>query len=314
MIKNYLLIFCLVCSSLLADKPHLILYFDVNKTLIATDKASGKSLENVLNELLASHFQYDWTGKIGKAITYEDYILHIALPGQANDLSLKKERIKKLDTFLQFLKETNHPLYCEANAMYKTLFCKLYESKSPVFASFYKLLGMLDGEGYCYTLILRSYGEEVYDIAKEINKHYRPLFKGEGHFKKGHLFIQNKELNHPQEIYQFFKHSPSLAIRDDWNYWSFGKLATLYAKPFLVDSSDKSTLSLFFDDNINQNEEQNIISPIDVQTGKKLSIQSLINKYQAVPVNTMEAILNDNYYIQLVNKAIETHAKTFCLQ
>lgn len=50
--------FLVISTSLFSeDSLHLILYFDINKTLIASDKAGNKSVTDVINELLAENMR-----------------------------------------------------------------------------------------------------------------------------------------------------------------------------------------------------------------------------------------------------------------
>lgn len=80
-------------------------------------------------------------------------------------------------------------------------------------------------------------------------------------------------------------------------------------KPFYFNSEDQEILSIFFDDNIGDSDEKNIIAPLDIATGEKVSIKTLLESKQAVGVDTLEAILNQSYYIERLQEALSNIPK-----
>lgn len=247
--KKLLFILMSAALPLLAD-PHLMLYFDINKTLIASDRVKGKSEEAILNDLLAEKY---------------------ADKGDAQ----------------------------EAQKIYTAALEKLHQQKGHVFTSFYRLLQALDEKEISYTIVLRSFGEEVFDVAEEINTLYGKKFQHTGQFKKGTLVLDTGErAETASEIEALLHESLHTAIRDDWNYWKEGEKKSRFGKPFPVSHSD---VALFFDDNIDlEDDEANIIKPIDVETGELVAMEKLAGQHQIVAVDTLEAILDDNYFIEYV--------------
>lgn len=310
-ILKTLFLFLIIASPIFGETPHLMLYFDINETLIASDRAGGKTLENVLNQLLASKYEYKWDPTITEPISYVTYIKEVLLPGPEHDLDLKKRRRAYLGHFIDYLKDQNHPLYAEVQATYKIALEKLESAKGNVFPSFYQLLRKLDQEKISYTLILRSFGSEVFEIAEEINQVYGDIFKNTGSFIEGKLTMADESFgNDVSEIYEILSHSSHTAIRDDWKYWMSGNMDSAFGKPFILDLSDPKILGIFFDDNIKLNDtEKNIIAPIDVSTGLLIPIEKLIKRKQVVRVDTLKAILDDNYFADLVDQALDVHTK-----
>jgi hypothetical protein len=282
-----------------------MLHFDINKTLIATDRAGGKSIENVLNGALASKYKYRWDTTIAEPISYEIYIREILLPGPEHDLELKERRKVYLTHFVDYLKEQNHLLYPEVENIYKIALEKL-KNTGNVFPSFYQLLKRLDQEKISYTLFLRSFGSEVFEIAEEINEGCGNIFMNSGSFIEGKLVVADEIVgNDAPEIYEVLNRSSHMAIQDDWKYWITGETANSFGKPFIIDQNDPSILGIFFDDNIDlSNTEKNIIAPIDVSTGLLIPIEELAKRNQVVCVDTLNAILDDNYFVELVNQAL----------
>lgn len=297
----------------LAQRPlvgaKLMLYFDVNKTLIASDKSGNKSVEDVLNQLLACKYEDKWDSSVKIPISYDAYVREVLLPGPEQDVELKKKRKGYLDHFLDYLKETNHPRYSEVLTTYTVALERLTQSQSCVFSSFYRLLEKLDHENRSYTLILRSFGSEVFDVAEEIHRVSGKVFEHPGMFMGDKLLVDDQIVgDNPLNIYALLKRSGHRAIRDDWHYWMKGNMNSQYGKMFVLDPADADTLSLFFDDNISLDDrEQNIISPIDVASGQPVSIKELAQRRQVVAVDTLEAILDENYFIHLVQDALRSH-------
>lgn len=309
-IVRILLVFLAVSMPMLSEGiPHLILYFDINKTLIASDKAGNKSIEDVLNELLAEKYEDLWDGSL-REMTFDAYVHEVLVPGSADSPAVQARRRFYLQHFITYLHEQNHPHHRTILQEYETILNMLKSSNSTVFTSFYALLDVLDRKGISYSIILRSFGEEVFDVKTEIQRHHKTKFSRVGKFREGKLFLgENESISDSREIYHQFRRIAPTAIHDDWNYWNVHHLSTQYGKPFYVDREDRETLSIFFDDNIRTDDStNNIIAPIDATTGRLIPMEDLVESGQAVRVNTLEAILNADYYVNLVREAIDKHA------
>lgn len=303
--RSFIYLICLLVFNayLINAETHLVLHFDINKTLIATDKATGKSVDNILNELLAVDTYYIWDPSVTHPISYEEYVRTVLVPGAFNDLKVKEKRRGYLEHFLFDLCKRNHPLYPELKSRYCELLNKLQAMDGIVFSSFYKALNELDQRKIPYTIVLRSFGEEVKDVAQEINKKYGPLISRYGYFEGPVLLIEGERLNKPSDIYKALMQP--IAIRDDWKYWMTGGQKEAFGKPFFVDLDNKERIDIFFDDNINfLGGEINIVSPRDSKTGSPVSVDDLRKRHQLVRVNALEAILNNNYYIEKIKEVL----------
>lgn len=292
--------------------PHLILNFDVNKTLIATDKIENKTLEDVMNEMLSRKYSACWDDTVLEPMTFDAYVRTVMMPGEEHNIKLKMERLVHLTHFIDFLSEHKHPLYpvvlAEFNRIIETL------EGAYIFPSFFHLIEELDQRGVTYTLFLRSFGREVFEVKNAINTKLNQLFQHEGMFLSGVLHVNGREpVDSPDEIYAFFSSKEHAAIHDDWHYWVEGKMYAEYGKPLYMDLEDRNTLTLFFDDNIKIDSfEKNIIGPISSSTGEPLSISSLLDSKQMIFVDTIEAILNKNYFIEKIEEALKEHQKIWC--
>lgn len=289
--------------------PHLVLHFDVNKTLIASDKTENKSIEDVINELLSRKFAACWDSTVEEPISFDAYVRTVLMPGHEHDAQLKMDRLFHLIHFIDFLREHDHPLYSAVFEEFESVLSALKKMKGNIFPAFYYLISELNLRGISYTLFLRSFGKEVFEVKKEINSVCKGLIQSEGIFQKGTLIVDGKNsFRNLQEIFDFFSSKKNAAIRDDWKYWMDGKMHVKYGKPFYVDQADPDTLPIFFDDNIKtDSSEVNIIAAIDAKTGKTIPIPLLLQSRQLVAVDTLEAILNKRYFSEFVEEALQMH-------
>lgn len=287
--------------------PHLTLYFDINKTLIASDKKGGKSVDDVLNELLAEKYTARWDDSLNEPITFDAYVNKILVPGEREDQNLRKARKLILHHFIDYLHASSHPLYGAALQDYETALAILETSQGDVFPSFYRLLDYLDGEKISYSIILRSFGEELLDIRDEINRNHKEMFLLTGHFEKGKLLLEEgKQIDDPNAAYQLLRRIKHIAIQDDWKHWNAYGMTAKAGKPFYIDRRDRETLSIFFDDNIRKNDSvKNIILPLDIVTGEIIPIEELVQLGRVVCVDTLRAILDIDYYKNLVKEALD---------
>lgn len=295
----------LFCNS----APHLTLYFDINKTLIASDKAGNKSVENILNELLAEKYKARWDDSLKEEISFYDYASEILVPGPKDDKELKNKRKQYIFHFIDYLRGRNHPIFQPALKEYNAALDALFSFPSQVFLSFYRLIDYLDQNKISYSIILRSFGEEVFEVKDEINIFREDFFKRTGKFREGALYLDDgTKLENPISIYNGFRRMEHAAINDDWSNWDAHSESIEQGKPFYIDTDDAETLPIFFDDNISEDDsKKNIIAPLDPKTGKLIPIENLVQSGQAIKVDTLQAILNPDYYINCVQRALEKH-------
>ena len=297
----------------LSAEPHLILHFDINGTLIASDKAGNKTVGDMLNALLAEKYAACWDDSILEPITFDSYVREFLVPGAKDDLLLKAERTALLSHFLDYLHVHNHSLYPSVKSNYDFAMSHLNASNRIVFSSFYHMIDELDKMEISYSIILRSFGHEVFEVRDEMDGIFGGMFHQSGKFRAGSLYLDEEHaIDDHGAIYHAIRHSGHMAIHDDWNHWTNQGMRVDYAKPFLIDMEDPTTLSIFFDDNIRLgNPDTNIISPRNMRTSESIPIDDLVKSKQAVRVDTLEAILNEDYFLNCVKAALESHSLNF---
>lgn len=298
---RFIVVILILFSVSVCAAPHLLLHFDINKTLIATDKAAHQSKEEVVNQLLAEKYLAFWEESPEEPISFAEYAYKLF----PEDRQQRKEFVGR---FLDYLRDREHPLYDEAVSEYKEVFNALGASRGEIFASFYHLIDTLNEEGASYSILLRSFGEDIDDVKNEINIAYPDMIARTGEFRQGILYLDDDSVAAaPNEIYLTLKNLGHAAIHDDWSDWFVHGFKGRYGKAFYVDQEDEETISLFFDDNIRlDGAERNIAAPLDAKSGEEISIQNLIR------VDTLRAIMDSGYYLRFVRQAV--HKNEVCLE
>ena len=312
MLRRSLYIFfgvlCFQWALIASEKPLLLLHFDLNKTIMASDAVGGKSSNDVIVHCLADTYKEKWGPEVGSPISYSDYVKEYLLPGSSSDLLLKKARDKKISGFLAFLEKNRPEVYKKALAEFEDALKALQDQKTLVFTSFYSLVEFLRTDGYDFSIIIRTFGPDFDQVAPEIENVAHIRFAEKARFQNGILYVDgNGSFSDIKEIYSFLKKTRNVAIQDDWARWFEHGERQEFGKPFPVDLKDKTTLSLFFDDNISTDEhsQKNIVNPIDVPTNQPLSVASLIKDHHIFSVDTIQAIKDKSYYVHLVKIALQ---------
>ena len=229
-----------------------------------------------------------------------------------------QERQKIVRTLLDRLSKKSLPVQEEVLRAYNRIMDKFTDPETKkinftVFPSFYVMLERLRKMNIPFTIILRTFGSDLPEVVKEIEEHRSGVkitrwakFEGKNFSIEGKETIKNVE-EHVEEIFDLFLTSKQhFAVRDDWFKWNQDGERGQSGKPFPYDSSgnrrEVRNLSVFFDDNIT-GDEQDIVQPCEI-VGKTAPTKALLDKL-IFPVNTQEAMSDDNYYIDRVLQAIK---------
>jgi hypothetical protein len=273
---------------------HLVLFFDVNGTIVALDSAQEKTIEITLLQELAKTYTARWHESVAEPITYAKFVRRYLLRGEEKiDLSLKQKRQQKYANFLSYLKEHHKNIYEDVYHDFLNLRATLLKNKGHLFASFIKLLSELQIRQIPFTLVLRSFGNDIPAVRQELNDHLIEI-KDVGYFKGPTLHLQSRQLQCPQEIIQSLQSGHHQAWKDDWDYWHKNHHEGLYGKPFYL--SEKQPLSLFFDDKAF---EKDIVHIQRIDMKEMSKEEAILNKY-LFAVDTLQAIRDENYFCDRV--------------
>ncbi|MDN3504545.1 MAG: hypothetical protein P0S95_03085 [Rhabdochlamydiaceae bacterium] len=288
------------------SKEHLVLQFDVNQTLIGTDKASNKSLDDVINHILAKRYYDYWDETVTEPLSYADYVYEVKVPGKRGDNFLKRKRTKLINNFVDYVTEANHPKAEQIKNIYDQVLAKFNDESVYVVPSFYKFLEFIEKEGYQYNLILRSFGRDLASVKQAIEKQTDLRFSQERlNFFRGELFTtdQIEPIKDETIIYNFLKSHGHISIQDNWKEWQDHNQDGAFGKPIFVDPADKGTLVFFFDDHLEKpSSPHNVGTVINAQNGQVLPLVSYFNT-QVFAVDFIEALLNEDYFIELFQKS-----------
>ncbi len=284
-------------------KPHLILHFDMNKTLIAADKVGQKTAHDVICKEIADQVTDLWDDTLSVPISYASYVKHHLLPNPNHSEDVKLKQKAQLSEVLRVLKERNHPASSGMQEIYDHAMELLEKQETQVFTSFYRLIEFLQKENISYTLVIRTFGSEASELAEELNERFGDGYLTDFRFvKRGNL--QGTESN----LYDLVSNADHhLVIRDDWHWWYEHGQDWKYGKPFPVDLNDPHRISLFFDDNAKTDPffpQENIVSPYDAGSGNPISPDVLIKQERLFPVEMLEALCDEDYYIRFVERAL----------
>lgn len=283
--------------------PRLFLHFDINKTLVLKDTSKGMDDEAMIISLLAEFTKGVW-GAPYDAMSYKEYVCKVVVPDNPCDTGVKAKQQQQIGQFIEMLKATNHPLCDEVLNRQQQIRQKL---PSSVFHSFYKLVGELRKVNMQFVILLRTFGNDLQEVIDVLEAHPEGIkVPRRAAFKNGALHEGAKIVEKTEKIFEtFLQTAEHFAIQDCWSEWNSDGQRARSGKPFHFDAlgshREISNLSLFFDDNFT-GEEKDIIRPVEI-AGQQISGSELKGK-MVFTVNPIAAILDDDYYVNLVKDAL----------
>lgn len=302
-------------NSLDYEKPHLLLNFDVNGTIILNDSTKNVSDEHMIINAIAESTIGKWDTR-SEPMPFNQYVDNVLLPGDKSNAKLKKERQKVIGGFLKWLADHAHPMQntvlIEFDEMKKKLaLIKQDKADQDVFPSFYVMLEKLRQMNIPFTIILRTFGTDLQKVVQEIEEHPLGLkFSNSAKFHGGNFTLNGKKtIKKVDEVFNLFLNSNEhFAVQDEWSTWNQDGERSRSGKPFIYDITRKAkikNLSLFFDDNIT-GKEMDIVRPCEISNNNFLT-GDLLNKL-LFPVNTKEALLNENYFIEKIIQTLQANS------
>ena len=275
---------------------HLLLFMDLNGTIIAYDSAKNKDIDSAVLQLLAENYIDVWDAtKTTERMTYQQYL-------EKHELA-RKAQSDDYKGFIHFLEMTNHPLKKEILSTYYKI--KNILRDGDVFPSFLRLIHSLNELGTSFTIILRSFGNDAHTVVSELEKRTNIKFIHHAVFKEGHLISSDeKTLKSPDEILASVQPMKHGVWQDDHHYWHTHSETHFYGKPYPINFNDRGLVSIFFDDNAESKEILSIQPTSASAVDQAILQRKLIASGRIVPVNTMNAILNDDYFTNCVEFAL----------
>ena len=295
---------------------HLILHFDFNKTLIAKDAIGGKDENAVLNELLTEYFVDRWSLD-SESMSYYQHVVK-QCPGNKYEKGVRAARFALLHRFVEKLEEEGHPRAQEARELYKTMREQI--AKNPLFYSFVKLLDVLQQADVKATVVLRTFGSELVEGMGLIEKIVpEARFTLTGRVKSGKICLNERDARFVDDegkliaegkgraidgkVVEVFQKHRFVGIQDDFDSWKIEGRNPRFGKPFPFEKNGEETFSLFFDDNIRQDDLKNIVAPMDLR-GAFVPPTEALKKGRLRRVKTIDAIIDDDYFLKALERAL----------
>ncbi len=308
-----------VLPALLAakEKPALYVYFDVNKTIIMSDRGSNKNETDVINGILAEHVEalhHDW-GQTGVRESYYDYLTRLGKSLYPHDYHERKDyRNELVHRFVAFL-EDKYPELAErakeyTDALHLKLAARQHGNLVQAFSRFVAAF-QASKRGYPADLkiVFRTFGQDLNEIESAVvgmNSEGKTPFERGEFTAQGTFVFQGKV--YPRAHFGAALRQNSKAffvgIADSYSYWRGSHFAAQAGKPLPVFQGRSFTP--LFDDNIKGEGEslakRDIIHPYWEHDKKGILPRELLGSW-LIRVNPFEVLQNENYFIEEYNKA-----------
>lgn len=288
--------------------PHIILFMDINKTIIIESQGKGFDLDKGLAALLSTVPEYAHTwGQEPEKMTYCEWVNEKLFPESKKDPVLKKQCESYHAGFIEAAKNKQHPMFEEINDEFNALVSSVKAQGSrKVFTSFMNLIGYLKENNYPFSIVLRTFGKDLNAVTQELTQDNLTFIYGS--FSKDVLSINDKIISNPADMITAFEPNKHYAIQDSYDWWKQNNFTDKGGKPFPINVNDKQILSIFFDDLANDP-----VKPIlhIMPFGTPTNLNELIAMGRVVPVDPRKAIVDKNYFINAVEHALEQWRERF---
>ncbi|KAH9593137.1 hypothetical protein LSM04_003605 [Trypanosoma melophagium] len=211
----------------MCPKRHLVIHMDINKTIIQVDSSGGRTMEDVLNSNVAANVfgtqvGEKWIATLGphdsgdrySLMTFDEYVdnMHCEPPGMQELPKSEKDKIwrnisEKRRSILRMFTHEGQP-----GEKYKH---HIDEQKAVLTAapdcfiipSFFKLVNTLSELNWSFTLIFRTFGNDLGNVLKE----WKKFVFGEHFYKpQGDILKHMKENYIPEATGCIFREKEKL--------------------------------------------------------------------------------------------------------
>jgi hypothetical protein len=341
------------------DGSHLVLHFDINETILIGDDAGGDTSEDCLNKILAKSafvripggppYNYDRTESVEPTEWWDGTPILEKYSNEAKPPPLVTEWEWPLGCCPYYrtkLKTRAKSFVSHQGSIYRELYDQIKEKlnddrrESSIVALlpalFTTIVALSESSSHCFTIVFRTMGSDLSDVAKAINAFVTGNHPAYPDFRNERLVIGPEQLvqgrwrkesdgNTVYELFQDdevvasgdnqvleFLHSNSVCgIQDDYPFWKKHNHEPWAGKPIWI-SSDRSYHHLLFDDNIH-NLEHDSIASIRFQTPDgtfaTLTSRDILQQHgvHLVRVPAVEPILYPHWFLDMISVARERY-------
>ncbi|EKD28999.1 MAG: hypothetical protein ACD_79C00122G0002 [uncultured bacterium] len=289
----------------------LILNVDLNQTIVAVDKVQGKNIDKIVLTALTIAVKGMWQEN-GKYESFYDYAYGEGVRLGRDRFEKKKIKEEIIKSFFSVLHKADIAFHDQMFEIYQSAVAIRKKQKTIVSQSFYNLIETLQTCKIPFRIILRTFGNEGNEVAKEIQKHTQINFKT-GTFNENYSFEYGGETKEIIEMIALKKVFSLMqldhwCIKDNWLHWNINGEKFDSGKLFLFDLSSR-VHSMFFDDNIFPSGSiKNIVHPFCVTPfcqGTDSKIDELISRKILVPVDFLQTIFDEHYFEKHVIESLK---------
>lgn len=286
----------------------IILFIDLNGTIILADPVSGKDHEVAVNQFLAEKHEAVWGDHSKIPMPFKHYMEKFLAAGDREDLNIKKMRNNFYKNFINYLQKAEHELFLLIKSEYDTIMKVVDPAQGSVVPAFFKLIDYLEENKASYSIVLRTFGNDLDHIVKEIEAKCHLRFIRDVHInEEGFMHVNGNLHVNAAEMLEVIKPGMHFACQDNYKRWRNKKHAHEGGKPFPI-ARDK--LTLFFDDHCLDKNILHVIYDegfVSAEVSQRELQNQLIHLGRIVPVNILEAVIhNSNYFVEKLQVAIKT--------
>lgn len=290
------------------QNKHLVLFVDINGTIMAADTSRGKEPDSAICQMLAENYLSKWDSVNNE--TYRQYIDRRVCPGDGKDPVIKSKRMNHYKQFIEYLQQTAHPLHDEVSSKFTEI--KNEMKNGDIFPSFIAMIDELNSNHTPYTIVFRTFGDDLDNVIKETNKRCHLEIQNRAKFIKGILHHNNGNVfDTPEAMLGCIAPFQHAAWQDDYQHWHNHGESHEAGKLYPINMHNNELVSIFFDDNAI---DKNIIHVESIPSNtddQRLLQADLLTSGRIVAVNTLQAATDRNYFIDRVKFALSQELMIF---
>lgn len=283
----------------------LICFFDINDTMFIGDSAKNVSKRMSIMKLLAEHYVSVWNPEITtEPMTYRHFIEKHSHPGDRRIPEIQEQHNKCYDQFLEFLEASGHELASEVKVKFSEISAALKDGCIP--QSFIRMVHFLDDNHYPYTIIFRSFGNDIDGVKKELAQTTSLQSLNHADIKSGTLYRDDTVFTTPEEILNSITIGEHGFWQDNFRDWRATGESYHGGKPFPFAFDRDDIVTVFFDDNVHKKILHAM--PVSGEDCDQESLQQwLIANGVIVPVDTFSVCTDPDYFINKVKAVYQNN-------
>lgn len=290
---------------------HLILFIDINGTIILSDTANGKTQDSGIYQAIAEHFVDNWLENEPSApeawkkpMTGRELIelMH----------KTQKPTEAQYADFYFFVMQLKRPIFQQLQTKRDEFRNKVNE-KEKIFPSLIRMINELKANEVPFTIIFRTFGKDGSAVEKELRDRGIINIQSRAKFSDSSSCVLTQEqapapLTTMEQMLDSIRPGEHQVWQDSYEFWKSTQLQHVGGKPYFV-SNDPNKLILFWDDNATDKEILCAriagLGPIKNQAELQ---NKLIELGWIIPLTTWDALEHDDFFVNCVTRILQAYA------